>query len=124
LAHPASVDSLPTSANQEDHVSMATFAARRLADMAENTGTILAIELLAAAQGLEHHRPLQSTAAVEAVHQSVRALSPALTVDRSLAPDMAAVHEWLLGGGPQKAVQAVASGALVQALGRLSSLRS
>jgi hypothetical protein len=58
------------------------------------------------------------------VHQSVRALSPALTVDRSLAPDMAAVHEWLLGGGPQKAVQAVASGALVQALGRLSSLRS
>ncbi|MBM3362368.1 MAG: histidine ammonia-lyase [Betaproteobacteria bacterium] len=124
LAHPASVDSLPTSANQEDHVSMATFAARRLADMAENTGTILAIELLAAAQGLEHHRPLQSTAAVEALHQSVRDLSPALTVDRSLAPDMAAVHQWLLGGGPQRAVQSVASGPLVQALGRLSSLHS
>ena len=53
LAHPASVDSLPTSANQEDHVSMATFAARRLADMAENTLGVLAVEFLAAAQGID-----------------------------------------------------------------------
>jgi histidine ammonia-lyase len=58
LAHPHSVDSIPTSANQEDHVSMATNAARRLHDMIENTATILAIELLAACQGLEFHKPL------------------------------------------------------------------
>jgi len=57
-AHPASVDSLPTSANQEDHVSMATFAARRLRDMSENTRGVLAIELLAAAQGLDFRAPL------------------------------------------------------------------
>ncbi len=123
LAHPASVDSLPTSANQEDHVSMATFAARRLWDMADNTGAILAIELLAAAQGLEHHRPLRSTAAVEALHQGVRTLSPALTVDRSLAPDMAAVHQWLLADGPQQQVLAVASGPLAQALHHLSCVK-
>ena len=58
LAHPASVDSLPTSANQEDHVSMATFAARRLQPMIANTAHILGIELLAAAQGIEFLRPL------------------------------------------------------------------
>src|SRR5437868_947608 len=58
LAHPASVDSLPTSANQEDHVSMATFAARRLGQMADNTIGIVAIELLAAAQGIDFRAPL------------------------------------------------------------------
>ena len=63
LAHPASVDSLPTSANQEDHVSMATFAARRLAPMAANTARIVAIELLAAAQGVELREPLDDLAA-------------------------------------------------------------
>ena len=62
LAHPASVDSLPTTANQEDHVSMATFAARRLQPMIRNTAHILGIELLAAAQGIEFLRPLQSSA--------------------------------------------------------------
>ncbi len=65
LAHPASVDSLPTSANQEDHVSMATFAARRLSDMADNTAAIVAIELLAAAQGIDFRRPLRSSDALE-----------------------------------------------------------
>src|SRR6202023_1338939 len=58
LAHPASVDSIPTAANQEDHVSMATFASRRLLEMAENTATIVAIELLAAAQGVDFRKPL------------------------------------------------------------------
>src|SRR4029434_5799027 len=62
LAHPASVDSLPTSANQEDHVSMATFAARRLGPMAANTARIVAIELLAAAQGVDLRRPLVTSA--------------------------------------------------------------
>ncbi|MCW8883703.1 MAG: histidine ammonia-lyase, partial [Motiliproteus sp.] len=65
LAHPACVDSLPTSANQEDHVSMATFAARRLRDMNDNTAGILAIELLAACQGIDFRSPLKSSAALE-----------------------------------------------------------
>ena len=68
LAHPASVDSLPTSANQEDHVSMATFAARRLDDMAHNTAVIIGIELLAAAQGIDFHRPLATSQHLEHVH--------------------------------------------------------
>ena len=72
LAHPGSVDSLPTSANQEDHVSMATFAARRLSDMAENTRGILAVELLAAAQGVDFRRPLKSTEKLESAYGVVR----------------------------------------------------
>ena len=89
MAHPASVDSLPTSANQEDHVSMATFAARRLQAMISNTANILGIELLAAAQGIEFLRPLQSSVALEAVHALLRKDIPAHNVDRYLAPDMA-----------------------------------
>ena len=90
LAHPASVDSLPTSANQEDHVSMATFAARRLQPMIDNTAHILGIELLAAAQGIEFLRPLQSSAALEAAHALLRQHSPAIPQDRYLAPDIEA----------------------------------
>jgi histidine ammonia-lyase len=89
LAHPASVDSLPTSANQEDHVSMATFAARRLQSMISNTASILGIELLAAAQGIEFLRPLHSSGALEAVHALLRKDIPAHHVDRYLAPDIA-----------------------------------
>jgi len=88
LAHPASVDSLPTSANQEDHVSMATFAARRLAPMIRNTAHILGIELLAAAQGIEFLRPLQSSPALEAVHALLRGKCPSVDSDRYLAPDI------------------------------------
>ena len=88
LAHPASVDSLPTSANQEDHVSMATFAARRLLPMIENTAHILGIELLAAAQGIEFLRPLRSSPALEAVHGLLRKSCPAMPEDRYLAPDI------------------------------------
>ena len=88
LAHPASVDSLPTSANQEDHVSMATFAARRLLPMIDNTAHILGIELLAAAQGIEFLRPLQSSVALEAAHQLLREHCPAMPQDRQLAPDI------------------------------------
>src|SRR5205814_8199517 len=84
LAHPASVDSLPTSANQEDHVSMATFAARRLSSMFKNTAHIVAIELLAAAQGIEFLRPLKSAPALENVLRLVRSVSPAMMQDRSL----------------------------------------
>lgn len=88
LAHPASVDSLPTSANQEDHVSMATFAARRLQAMISNTANILGIELLAAAQGIEFLRPLQSSAALEQAHALLRQQIPAMAQDRFLAPDI------------------------------------
>jgi histidine ammonia-lyase len=88
LAHPASVDSLPTSANQEDHVSMATFAARRLQAMIANTAHILGIELLAAAQGIEFLRPLQSSDALEQVHALLRQTVPAMAQDRYLAPDI------------------------------------
>jgi len=87
-AHPASVDSLPTSANQEDHVSMATFAARRLHNMIDNVADIIAIELLAAAQGIEFHRPRKSSPAIEAVIVELRQISPAYEEDRSLSSDI------------------------------------
>lgn len=91
LATPRSVDSLPTSANQEDHVSMATGAALRLAEMADNLAGILAIELLAAAQGLEFHRPLRSSAPLEQAHALVRSVAAPWDADRQMAPDIAAV---------------------------------
>jgi histidine ammonia-lyase len=93
LAHPASVDSLPTSANQEDFVSMATFAARRLGPMNGNTANILAIELLAAAEGIEFHRPLKSSAALEQAHATIRSRVPRLARDRFFAPAIAAARE-------------------------------
>ncbi len=98
MAHPASVDSLPTSANQEDHVSMATFAARRLTPMLSNTAHIVAIELLAAAQGIEFLRPLTSAPALEGVMRLVRSVSPAMMQDRSLARDMQAMHHLVASG--------------------------
>ena len=86
----ASVDSLPTSANQEDHVSMATFAARRLGPMAENTRGVIAIELLAAAQGIDFRRPLGSSPALEKAHSLLRAKVAFYDHDRQFAPDIAA----------------------------------
>lgn len=93
LAHPASVDSLPTSANQEDHVSMATFAARRLDDMNSNTRYILAVELLAAAQGIDLRRPLRSNPVVEDAHESIRAVACKWDQDRYFQPDLEAVAQ-------------------------------
>ena len=98
LAHPASVDSLPTSANQEDHVSMATFAARRLQDMLANVAGIVAIELLAAAQGIEFHRPQRSSDRLEDVIAGLRRASPRYENDRSLSTDIAAVTGEVLDG--------------------------
>jgi histidine ammonia-lyase len=98
MAHPASVDSLPTSANQEDHVSMATFAARRLQPMLANTAHIVGIELLAAAQGVEFLRPLKSAPALEGVLRLVRSVSPAMMADRSLARDIEAMHHLVAAG--------------------------
>ena len=88
LAHPASVDSLPTSANQEDHVSMATFAASRLHSMLDNVASIVAIELISAAQGIEFHRPSRSSELLEASHARIREDSAFLEADRSLKPDV------------------------------------
>lgn len=98
LAHPASVDSLPTSANQEDHVSMATFAARRLQAMISNTTHILGIELLATAQGIEFLRPLRSSDALEQVHALLRQTVPAMDQDRYLAPDIESATELVRNG--------------------------
>src|SRR5204863_8481445 len=110
LAHPASVDSLPTSANQEDHVSMATFAARRLQPMIANTAHILAIELLAAAQGIEFLRPLASSPPLEAAHALLRAQCAPMASDRYLAPDI------------ERATALVRDGALARVLRPLPGL--
>ena len=100
LAHPASVDSLPTSANQEDHVSMATFAARRLGDMVENTAVVVGIEAMAACQGIElkrdHARPMQSSALLEGEWSAIRAQVTFIEQDRYLAPDVERMRQWAL----------------------------
>jgi histidine ammonia-lyase len=88
IATPCSVDSIPTSANQEDHVSMATHAARRLGPMAENAAGVIGIELLAAAQGIEFHRPARSSPSLEEVHAAVRAEVPFYAADRYFSPDI------------------------------------
>lgn len=98
LAHPASVDSLPTSANQEDHVSMATFAARRLDQMAHNTAVIVGIELLAASQGIEFHRPLKSSETLESVHAQLRQHVAPYDADRFFAPDIEAARRLVVDG--------------------------
>jgi histidine ammonia-lyase len=87
-AYPASVDSIPTSANQEDHVSMAAHGARRLLPMAANADAVIAIELLAAVQGCDFHAPLASSEALEQVRSQVRALAPMLDEDRYLHADI------------------------------------
>ena len=98
LAHPASVDSLPTSANQEDHVSMATFAARRLSDMASNSAGIVAIELLAAAQGIDFRAPLKTSPRLLDAHALVRSRVAFYDHDRYFAPDIGAVQSLIEAG--------------------------
>jgi histidine ammonia-lyase len=97
-AAPASVDSIPTSANQEDHVSMAAHGARRLLDMTANLTQIIAIELLAAAQGCDFHAPLRSSAPLERVRARLRAIVPHLDDDRHFAPDIAAAADLVRSG--------------------------
>ncbi|MEJ8812289.1 histidine ammonia-lyase [Variovorax ureilyticus] len=94
LAHPASVDSLPTSANQEDHVSMATFAGRRLADMVQNTAVVVGIEAMAAAQGIELKRGPKSSPLVEAEFAAIRERVAFIDQDRFLAPSIEAMRTW------------------------------
>jgi histidine ammonia-lyase len=102
-AYPASVDSIPTSANQEDHVSMAAHGARRLLPMNDNAMTVIGIELIAAAQGCDFHGPLLSSSALEAVRRTVRERVPPLGDDRFLHPDL------------QNALELVRTGAIVRA---------
>jgi histidine ammonia-lyase len=107
-AYPASVDSIPTSANQEDHVSMAAHGARRLVPMAKNAASVVGIELLAAAQGVDFHRPLKSSAPLEAACGLLRARVPKLVDDRYFAPDIAAATDMVRSGRLVDAVRPLA----------------
>lgn len=98
LAHPASIDSLPTSANQEDHVSMATFAARRLRDISENVAGVAAVELLSAAQAIGFHAPLETSPALKRALSLIRERVPAYEKDRFWAPDLEAIKTLVQGG--------------------------
>ena len=98
MAYPASVDSIPTSANQEDHVSMAAHGARRLAPMVANAQAVIGIEYLAAVQGLEFHLPLRSSVPLEASRDLLRAQVPALDEDRHFHPDMEAANALVRSG--------------------------
>jgi histidine ammonia-lyase len=98
LAFPASVDSIPTSAGQEDHVSMAPIAARKAGQIARNAAGIVAVELIAAAQGVDFHAPLKTSPKLQAVHSKVRGLTPRFTSDRYWADDMAALQAAVLAG--------------------------
>jgi len=107
MAHPASVDTIPTSANQEDHVSMATHGARRSLTLAGNVAQVVGIEAMAACQGLELHRPLRSTEAVEAVFEDVRGRVAFVDQDRYLQPDLLAMRDWVRDGDKPDSVLAL-----------------
>ncbi|WP_454815015.1 histidine ammonia-lyase [Labrys neptuniae] len=102
-AFPASVDSIPTSANQEDHVSMAAHGARRLLEMSRNTANVIGIEYLAAVQGCDFHAPLTSSEALERARATLRAEVAHLSDDRYFAPDIAAATALIWSGAAQKA---------------------
>jgi len=98
MAHPASVDSTPTSANQEDHVSMACHGARRLLRMTENLAAIVGIEALTAAQGIEFRAPLTTSPELQKVVAALRTVVPTLEEDRYMAPDLAAAGTFISSG--------------------------
>ena len=98
LAYPASVDTIPTSAGQEDHVSMAPIAGRKAAQIARNAAGVIAIELIAGAQGIDCHAPLKTSARLQSVHGKVREYSPHLVSDRYWADEMAALQASVLAG--------------------------
>lgn len=105
LAHPASVDSIPTSANQEDHVSMGTTSARQCAMILGNATWVIAIELLNAAQALDFHQPLQPGAGVGAARDAIRRVVPTLEGDRMLTPDLEEVRRIMVDGSLMAAVE-------------------
>ncbi|MBU1864846.1 MAG: aromatic amino acid lyase, partial [Actinobacteria bacterium] len=91
LSHPASVESIPTSGSQEDHVSMGFGAGRKLWDVLENTARVIAIELVCAAQAVDFRAPLRPAAGTAAVHQAIRHVVPHLDADRSLSGEIETV---------------------------------
>lgn len=99
LCHPASVDSIPTSADKEDHVSMGPIAARKALKICAHVADIFAIEALTAAQGVDLHAPLKPSVSLTKIHDRIRTLSPALTFDRSLHSDIGKVSNWIRSGG-------------------------
>nr|WP_290666555.1 histidine ammonia-lyase [Ardenticatena sp.] len=107
LAHPASVDSIPTSANQEDHVSMGTTAARQARMVLENARWVIAIELVNAAQALDFHKPLEPGPGVEAALDMLRTRIPPLDRDRIMTPDIEAARKMIVDGSLRRAVEAV-----------------
>ena len=98
LAFPASVDSIPTSAGQEDHVSMAPIAARKAAQIARNAAGVIAVELMAAAEGIDYHAPLKTSPKLQEIYSAVRAHSPHFTADRYRADEMSALQSAVLAG--------------------------
>lgn len=106
LAHPASVDSIPTSANKEDHVSMGTFAARKCRDILRNVETVLAVELLCGAQALDLFTNMKPGAGTLAAYRCIRGRIPHLEKDRVLAPDIRAMNELIRRGDLVRAVEA------------------
>jgi histidine ammonia-lyase len=98
LAFPVSVDSIPTSAGQEDHVSMAPIAARKAGQIARNAAGVIAVELMAAAEGIDYHAPLTTSPKLQAIHAAVRGLSPHFTADRYWADEMSALQAAVLDG--------------------------
>jgi histidine ammonia-lyase len=98
LAFPASVDSIPTSAGQEDHVSMAPIAARKAAQIARNAAGVIAVELMAAAEGIDYHAPLKTSPKLREIHVAVRRLSPHFIADRYWADEMSALQLAVLAG--------------------------
>jgi len=112
LAHPASVDSIPTSANQEDHVSMGTTSARQCAMILENSRWVIAVEVLNAAQAIDFHQPLLPGPGVGAAVRLVRSVVPPLDADRIMTGDLAAVRALIVDGALREAVE--------EAVGRLN----
>jgi len=108
LAHPASVDSIPTSANQEDHVSMGTIGARQAREILENVRYVLAIEIMVALQGIDFLAPLTPGKGTGAVHCAMRELVGHLDEDRMLHPDIVALRGAIAGGAVTKAAESAA----------------
>ena len=106
LAFPASVDSIPTSAGQEDHVSMAPIAARKACRIARNAAGVVAVELMAAAEGIDYHLSLKTSSKLQAIHAKIRKVSPHFTADRYWADEISALQSAVLAG--EIAVEGVA----------------
>ncbi len=121
MAFPASVDSTPTSANQEDHVSMACHGARRLLQMTDNLAGIIGIEAITAAQGVDFRAPLKTGTELLKAHAVIRAAVPDLEVDRYMAGDLAAAAELVKSGA---LVGAISAGLLPELLGMSTSRQS